>query len=110
MTGRAYFRHLGSAFLILPWAILYSRRQSRPARQLRYLTSSATLHDGEEDIGFSNAKYVNSERSALKLRVLRRRQDRSFPLRTGERMDYTCQVYGVAMSGINWKKSLWAIR
>jgi hypothetical protein len=29
---------------------LYSRQQNRPARQLRYLTSSAILPDGEEDV------------------------------------------------------------
>ena len=55
---------------------------------------------------FSNSKYVNFKRGALKLKVFRRKQGRSFPLRTSEGADYTCQVYGVAMSGINWKKLL----
>src|SRR6202162_3225259 len=50
MAGLAYFRHLGLVFLILQSATLYSRQQNRPARQLRYLTSSAILPDGEEDV------------------------------------------------------------
>jgi len=60
--------------------------------------------------GFSNSKYVNFKRGAFKVKAFRRKQGKSFPLRTSEGTDYTCQVYGVAMSGINWKKLLWAIR
>jgi hypothetical protein len=37
--------------------------------------------------GFSNSKYVNFKRGALKLKVFRRIQGRSFPLRTSEGAD-----------------------
>src|SRR6476660_1179466 len=107
MASLAYFRHLGLVFLILQSAILYSRQQNRLARQLRYLTSSAILHDGEEDARISKF-YVDLKGGALAL--FRRIQGRSFSLRNKRAGRLTCQVYGVAMSGINSKKLLWAIR
>jgi hypothetical protein len=54
------------------------------------------------------AMYVNLKRTALTL--LRRIQSRSFSLRNKRAGRLICQVYGVAMSGINSKKLLWAIR
>src|SRR6476646_9935212 len=109
MASLAYFRHLGLVFLILQSAILYSRQQNRPARQLRYLTSSAILPDGEEDArAFRNSKFVNLKRGALAL--FQRMQGRSFSLRNKRAGRLACQVYGVAMSGINSKKLLWEIR
>ena len=57
---------------------------------------------------FRNSKYVNLKRGALAL--FRRIQGRSFSLRNKRAGRLTCQVYGVAMSGINSKKLLWAIR
>ena len=60
--------------------------------------------------GFSNSKYVNFKRGALKLKVFRKTQGRSFRLQNKRGDRLICQVYGVAMSGINWKKLLWAIR
>jgi hypothetical protein len=38
-------------------------------------------------LGRLNLKYVNFERGAFKLKVFRRMQGRSFPLRTGEGAD-----------------------
>src|SRR6476646_710950 len=108
MASLAYFRHLGLAFLILQSAILYSRQQNRPARQLRYLTSSATPPDGEEDARLSQFEICQPQgrrTSAVSKdtgQVILTRKQASGRL--------ACQVYGVAMSGINSKKLLWAIR
>src|SRR4029077_15993871 len=91
MAGLAYFRHLGLVFLILQSATLYSRQRSRPARQLRYLTSSAILPDGDEDVRLFRIRNMSTSsaehsraRSTQELKVFRRKQRRSFLFRTSE--------------------------
>src|SRR5258707_8194401 len=105
MASLAYFRHLGLVFLILQSAILYSRRQNRPARQLRYLTSSAIPPDGEEDARLS--KFEIRQPQGRSTSAVPNIQGRSFSLRNKRASRLTCQVYGVATSGINSKKLLW---
>jgi hypothetical protein len=65
---------------------------------LRYLTSSAILPDGEEDVRLFDSKYVNFKPGALKLKVFRRTQGRLFPLRTSEGQ--------INMSGV-WSCNEW---
>ena len=60
--------------------------------------------------GFSNSKYVNFKRGALRAKSVPKETGQVIPTQNKRGADYTCQVYGVAMSGINWKKLLWAIR
>jgi len=78
------FSPFGLVFLILQSAILYLRQQNRPARQLRYLTSSAIPPMVKKMQAFRNS---NASTSSAEHSRCSKIQDRSFSLGNSERPD-----------------------
>jgi hypothetical protein len=101
MAGLAYFRHSGLVSSILQSAILYSRRQNRPALQLHYLTSLAILPDGEKDVGTFEFEIRQLKTWCVEAKSLPKDAGQVIPTQNGRGRRLTCQVYGVATSGIS---------
>jgi hypothetical protein len=77
---------------------------------LRYLTSSAILPVGEEDVRLFEFEIRQLQARSTQAKSVPKDTERVIPTQNKRGGRLTCQVYGVAMSGINWKKLLWAIR